>query len=72
MLEKLFVTEIEVGVANLDRSPDEGDISTHAVCPADHPQEPGTGQARQLLLVYDSANIPQVADALRRASERAR
>ena len=63
--------EIEVGVANLDRSTDDGVVSTRAVVQRTSATDPRTGQERQLLLVFDPGNIPQVADALGRASERA-
>jgi hypothetical protein len=70
-VEELFVREIEVGVANLDTSTDEGVISTRAVVQRTTAHDPRTGQKRELLLVYDPAAIAQVADALRTASERA-
>ena len=70
-VEELLVREVEVGVANLDTATDEGVISTRAVIQRATAHEPRTGRERELLLVYDPANIPQVAEALRQASERA-
>jgi hypothetical protein len=70
-LEKLLVREVEVGVANLDTATDEGVISTRAVVQRTTGYQPETGQERDLLLVYDPGNIPEVAEALRQASERA-
>ena len=70
-VEELFVREVEVGVANLDMSTDEGVVSTRAVVQRTTAHDRNTGQQRELLLVYDPVSVTAVADALRNASERA-
>ena len=63
--------EVEVGLANLDVSTDEGTTSTPAVVQRTTVHDPETGQDRDLLLVYDPADVAAVSDALRTVSERA-
>jgi len=70
-LEKLFVREVEVGVASLDMSTDEGVVSTRAVVQRTFAHDPENGQERELLLVYEPTSIAPIADALRTASGRA-
>jgi hypothetical protein len=71
-IEELLVREVEVGVANLEVCTDEGTTSTQAVVQRTTAHESSTGQERELLLVYDAADVTAVAEALRQASERAR
>jgi len=70
-IEELFVREVEVGLANVDVSTDEGTTSTPAVVQRTTAHDPETGQDRELLLVYDPADVAAVSDALRKMSERA-
>ena len=70
-IEQLFVREVEVGVANLDISTDEGVTSTRAAVQRTTAHDRLTGQERELLLVDDPADVTAVADTLRKASERA-
>jgi hypothetical protein len=70
-IEQLFVQEVEVSVANLDVSTDVGTISTRAVVQRTTAHDRTTGQRRQMLLVFDPAGVPRIADALRKGYERA-
>jgi hypothetical protein len=70
-IEELFVREVEVGVANLDISTDEGTTSTRAVVQRITAHDRTTGQERELLLVYDPVDVATVGETLRKASERA-
>jgi hypothetical protein len=70
-IEQLFVQEVEISVANLDVATDVGTISTRAVVQRTTAHDRLTGRWREMLLVYDPAGVPTVADALRKASERA-
>jgi hypothetical protein len=70
-IEELFVREVEVGVATLDVSTDEGTTSTRAVVQRTNAYDCKTGEERELLLVYDAADVTAVAETLRKASERA-
>jgi hypothetical protein len=70
-IEELFVREVEVGVVNLDISTDEGTTSTRVVAQRITAHDRTTGQERELLLVYDPADVATVGETLRKASERA-
>ncbi len=70
-IQELFVRNVEVGVANLDMSTDDGVVSTRVVVQRTTADERETGQERELLLVYDTDTVPALADVLRTASERA-
>jgi hypothetical protein len=69
--DELFVREVEIGVANLDVSTDEGVVSTRAVVQRTRGHDRDTGQERELILVYDADRITALADGLRKAYERA-
>jgi hypothetical protein len=70
-LEQLFVRQVDVGVADMDVSTDDGVVSTRVVVQRAKAADRRTGQDRELLLVYGAEEVPAVADALRRASDRA-
>lgn len=70
-LEQLFVRQVDVGVADIDVSTDDGVISTRVVVQRAKAADRTTGRDRELLLVYGAEEVPAVAEALRRASERA-
>jgi hypothetical protein len=70
-LEELFVREVEVGIADMDLSTGDDVISTQVVVQHTTATERATGRDRELLLVYGAAEVAALADALRKASERA-
>jgi hypothetical protein len=70
-LEELFVRRVDVGVADVNLSTDEGVITTRMVVERATAADQKTGQDRELLLVYGAEEVPAVADALRMAAERA-
>jgi hypothetical protein len=70
-LEELFVREVEVGIADMDLSTGDDVISTQVVVQHTTATERTTGRDRELLLVYGAAEVAALADALRKASERA-
>lgn len=70
-LEELFVRQVDVGVADLDMSSDDGVISTRVVVERATATDRQTGRHRELLLVYGAEQVPAVADALHRAALRA-
>jgi hypothetical protein len=70
-VEEMFVREVEVGVANLDASTDDGVVSTRVVVQRTTAADRKTGAEREFLLVYGAAEVAGVADALQKASERA-
>jgi hypothetical protein len=69
--EQLLVHEVEVGVADIDTPTEDGVISTRVVVERAKALDRGSGQAREVLLVYGAAEAPAIADALRKAAERA-
>jgi hypothetical protein len=70
-VEELFAHEVEVGVADMDVSTDDDVVSTQVVAERAKAVDRGTGQERELLLIYGAAEAPAVADAIRAAAERA-
>jgi hypothetical protein len=70
-VEELFVRSVHVGVADVDVATEDGVISVRAVVQRAVAQDPRSGDERNLLLVYDPANITEIVEALRAASERA-
>jgi hypothetical protein len=69
--EELFVRQVEVGIADMDLSTGDEVISTQVVVQRTTATERTTGLDRELLLVYGAAEVAALADALRKASERA-
>jgi hypothetical protein len=70
-LEELFVRQVDVGVADMDVSTEDGVVTTSVVVERATATERESGQDRQLLLIYGAAEVPALADALRAAAERA-
>lgn len=70
-VEELFVRRVDVGVADVDLATEDEVISVRAVVQRAIAQDPRSGDERNLLLVYDPANITEIVEALRAASERA-
>ncbi|GAA1796591.1 hypothetical protein HC028_19475 [Planosporangium flavigriseum] len=70
-LEELFVRQVDVGVADMDVSTDQGVVTTTVVVERATATERESGEDRQLLLIYGAKEVPALADALRAASERA-
>jgi hypothetical protein len=71
-LQELFVTRVDVGIADMDVSTDEGVVSTRVVVERAQGTDRESGQDRELLLVYGASEVPALADALRSAAERAK
>jgi hypothetical protein len=69
-IEELVVRDVEIGVANMDVSKDDGVTSTRVVVERVNVVDRKTGQDRHILLVHDPAAVPKVADGLRAAAER--
>jgi hypothetical protein len=70
-LEELFVRQVDVGVADMDVSTEDGVVTTSVVVERATATERDSGQDRQLLLIYGAAEVSALADALRAAAERA-
>jgi hypothetical protein len=71
-IEELFVRQVDVGVADMDVSTEDGQVvSTQVVVERATVTERDSGQDQQLLLIYGAAEVPALADALRAAAERA-
>jgi hypothetical protein len=70
-VEELFVRRVDVGVATMDLATDDEVINVRAVVQRAVAHDIKNGKERELLLVYDPANITAVVDALRDASEQA-
>jgi hypothetical protein len=69
--EQLLVHEVEVGVADMDTPTDDGVITTRVVVERAKALDRGSGQEREVLLVYGADDAPAIADAIMRAAERA-
>jgi hypothetical protein len=69
-IEELFVRDVEIGIANMDVSTDDGVTSTRVVVERANVVDRKTGQDRHIVLVHDPAAVPTIADALRTAAER--
>jgi hypothetical protein len=69
-LEKLFVRRVDVGIADMDVSTEDGVINDRVVVQQVTATD-GTGQDRELVLIYEAGKVLALADALRKASERA-
>jgi hypothetical protein len=70
-LEELFVRQVDVGIADMDVSTDNGVVSTSVVVERATATERESGEDRQFLLIYGAAEVPALADALKAAAERA-
>jgi hypothetical protein len=70
-LEELFVRDVEVGIATIDYSTDDGVVSDRAVTERITAFDRKSGEDRELLLVYGAGEVPTVADQLKLAAERA-
>jgi hypothetical protein len=70
-LEELFVRRVDIGVADMDVSTDDGVISTRVVVERASGTDRQSGRDRELLLIYGASEVPALADALRAAAERA-
>jgi hypothetical protein len=70
-IEQLFVRRVDIGVANMDVSADDGFLSTRVVVERVDAADRQTGEDRELLLIYGAQEVQAVASALREASERA-
>jgi hypothetical protein len=70
-LEELFVRRVDVGIADVNMSTEDGVISTRMVVERATAADQRTGLDRELLLVYGAEEVPAVADALRTAAQRA-
>ncbi len=70
-LEELFVRRVDVGIADVNMSTEDGIVSTRMVVERATAADQKTGQDRDLLLVYGAESVPAVADALRTAARRA-
>jgi hypothetical protein len=70
-LEQLIVSEVEVGVANMDMSTKDEVLSTRVVVERVKAVDRLTAQEREMLLVYGADEATAVADAIRTAAERA-
>ena len=69
--EQLLVHEVEVGVANMDTLTEDGVVSTRVVVERAKALDRGSGQEREVLLVYGADEAPAIADAIQKAAERA-
>jgi hypothetical protein len=69
--ESLIVLEVSVGVASMDVSTDEGVVTGKVVVQEITGVERESQESREFLLLYDAEKVPDVADALRTAAERA-
>jgi hypothetical protein len=67
----LIVLEVSVGVANMDVSTDDGVVSGKVVVQEITAVDRESQESREFLLLYDAEKVPDVADALRTAAERA-
>jgi hypothetical protein len=70
-LEQLLVHEVEVGVANMDTATEDGVTSTRVVVERAKALDRGSGQEREVLLVYGVDEAPAIADAIHKAAQRA-
>jgi hypothetical protein len=70
-VEQLLVHEVEVGVANMDTATEDGVTSTRVVVERAKALDRGTGQEREVLLVYGADEAPAIADAIHKAALRA-
>ena len=68
---QLLVHEVEVGVADIDTPTEDGVISTRVVVERAKALDRGSGQEREVLLVYGADDAPAIADAIKQAAERA-
>jgi hypothetical protein len=68
--KELFVRDVEIGIANMDVSTDDGVTSTRVVVERANVTDRKTRQERHILLVHDPAAVPTIADALRTAADR--
>jgi hypothetical protein len=71
-LEELFVEQVSVGVADMDLATEDDVISTRVVVQRTTASDAKSGENRELLLVYGAEEVPAVAEALNKASERAK
>jgi hypothetical protein len=71
-LEELLVRQVDVGVADMDVSTEDGVVTTTVVVERATATDRESGQDRQLLLIYGADEVPALADALKAAAERAK
>ncbi|HEV7931745.1 MAG TPA: hypothetical protein VGP70_05415 [Actinomadura sp.] len=69
-LEKVFARRVDVGVANMDVSTADGVINTRVVVQHVNGTD-GEGNDRDVVLIFEPAGLPELADALRKAAEEA-
>ncbi|MGC9668873.1 hypothetical protein ACNTMW_20230 [Planosporangium sp. 12N6] len=70
-LQELFVRQVDVGIADMAVTTDDGVVTTQVVVERATAAERETGNERQLLLVYGAAEVPALADALKAAARQA-
>jgi hypothetical protein len=70
-LEELFVTEVGVGIANMDVSTDDGVVTDRVVVQEVTASDRHSDTPRKLMLIYGAREVMAVADQLRAAAERA-
>lgn len=71
MPEKLFARRVDVGVGRYDISTEDLVVDAPVVV-QDVTVVDDSGQEKRFLLLYDPERVPQMADALREAAERAK
>ncbi|MCW2898439.1 MAG: hypothetical protein JWO67_704 [Streptosporangiaceae bacterium] len=69
-LQKLFVRQVDIGVAYMDVSTEDGVVNARVVVQQVRATD-DSGQDRELALIYEPARVPTLADALRKAAEQA-
>jgi hypothetical protein len=70
-LEELFVRRVDVGIADMDASTEDGVVSTRVVVERATATDRRTGQDRQLLLILGAEEAGLLGDVLQKASARA-
>ncbi len=70
-IEELFVRRVDVGIADMDASTDDGVLSTRVVVERATATDRRTGQDRELLLIFGAEEAGEVGEVLQKASARA-
>lgn len=68
---ELVVEQVDVGVGDLEASTDGGVRHERVVVEHVRGSEPASGQEREVLLVYRTDEVPNLAEQLRLAADRA-
>jgi hypothetical protein len=70
-IERLFVVEVGVGIANMDLSTGEGVVSDRVVVQQVTASDGRSDETRELLLIYRAEAVDALAEELRTAAQRA-